>query len=637
MRIVVASNIGNGIGLQKDYELLRNFLEELGHEVEGQQFDKPAIEENFDLGIWIETISEHLIPIARKWWYFANCEWLRAEYVRPIQRHCEKVFAKTRDAEKELRQKFSNVHYVGFLTEDKMDESVPREKKFLHLGGNGGHRGTNQVISAWREYRYWNGIKAEDAPLTVVSNSSTVERVQGVPGVTFIKRATDEEVKHLQNSHLFHILPSSYEGFGHALHEAQSVGAVILTTDAPPMNEMGAPFHVVPDKVQKLNFGALNHVSAKAIREIVPKMLEQPSHEIARFQSEARARFEKGNQEFKDLFTKFVGGHGVQGEPATGFSCVSPRETPSGVRIAMIGNFGPPFSTENDLLWTLRDMGHSVIPFQENEDSTEQILSGCAGVKLLIYISTHGWRTPGKMSIDDLLVKLKAQGTITASFHLDRYWGLNELDQRENRIGQHPFWHTDFVFTADGGNQDRFREALGSDRHRWLPPGVVRRDCFLGSPRKDLQSDVGFVGATGYHPEYPFRGQLIEFLKAVYGERFRVFQGFRGNDLNDLYASIAVCVGDSCFGGADKYWSDRVPETLGRGGFLLHPACAGLNIPGLVTFQPGNLHELQDKIDYFLENAGQREKLRRSAHEWVRDWETYHNRMETLLRTVGLG
>jgi glycosyltransferase involved in cell wall biosynthesis len=637
MRIVIISNINNGIGLQKDYELLRAQLEAWGHEVSGQQWDAPPsgpeqlaarydpdtgishdVPLQYDLAIWLEVVNEHLIPIARRHYLFANPEWLKPEYVRPIQRYVEKIFAKTHDAEKALRERFTGVHYTGFLTEDHRVEEIEKARTCLHIGGNSGFRNTQSVISAWREYRYWD---VEGLPELVVVTTSKNVSCEETPGITFHQRVNDEELIRLQNSHLFHLYPSAYEGWGHALHEAQSCGAVTLLTDAPPMNEFGPSFTVPFIRTKRNNFGTLYEVSGKDIREAIPKMLAQPDHVIARMMCESRARFEKANREFGERFKPFVD---------------ETVEITTKPRLAILGNFEPEHSTENDLLWTLRDMGHQVFRFQENRDRTEEILTACQlqRIALLLYVHTHGWETPGKYSVSDLILLLREHGIKTASFHLDRYWGLNQNDRREDRVGEHPFWTTDAVFTADGGNQERFHER--GINHHWLPPGVVKRDCYLGERREDLVVDVGFVGATGYHPEYPFRGELLGFLKEVYGERFRIFQGYRGKRLNDLYASIRVVVGDSCFGGSDSYWSDRVPETLGRGGFLIHPASKGLTIPGLMTFEPGNLQELQDKIDYYLDHPKARAACQGAAFDWVQDFETYHNRMTTLLRTMGV-
>jgi hypothetical protein len=623
MRIVLATN-WNGIGLETDGRLLEGVLQEWGHEVARAQYDQ-ANSETFDLCIWLEVFNAHLLCLAPRHFLFANPEWTKPESIRPIQRHVEKVFAKTRDGEKSLRELFPNVTYTGFLTEDRNDRNIDRLPRCLHIGGNSGFRGTAEVIATWREYRYWDDNVLPE--LTVVTNSKLVS-TEPTPGVTFHKRVTDAEICHLQNSHLFHLYPSAYEGWGQALHEAQSIGAIILTTRAGPMQELHAPFEVPAISSKRNNLGVLYEVSPRDIRERVPEMLKQPNHEIARMSLEARLRFEQGNKAFREAFRSVLeASERVQVASGTPKSQERPR-------IALLGNFGPPHSTENELLWSLRDLGYPVTTFQENEDRTEDILAGCKGTALLIYVHTHGWTTPGKLSLDELLVALRVSGTRTASFHLDRYVGLNQSDGREDRVGTHPFWRTDACFTADGGSQEFFKSR--GVTHYWLPPAVVRRDCYNGEWRKELAIDVGFVGAEGYHPEYPFRGELLSFLRSVYGEKFKTYQGYRGQALNDLYASISVVVGDSCFGGSDAYWSDRVPETLGRGGFLIHPSSKGLQIPGLATFTAGNLYELQDKIDWWLAHEQERNYSRHVAQTWVRENETYNNRMSFLLQKMGV-
>lgn len=308
--------------------------------------------------------------------------------------------------------------------------------------------------------------------------------------------------------------------------------------------------------------------------------------------------------------------------------------------VGILGNHSVAYCTERELDWTFEDLGYEVLRFQENQTSTDEILQrmSVARAELLVYIHTHGWNTPGSFSVEELIKTLRGRDIKTCSFHLDRYWGLNVADGREDRVGTHPFFKTDYVFTADGGNQEKFK-ARGVN-HFWLPPGVVARDCFIGLKQNYLACDVAFVGQKFYHPEYPFRGNLIDWLKSVYVGRFRHFpEGpgpIRQAELNDLYASAKVVVGDSCFAGSPYYWSDRVPETIGRGGFLIHPKTEGLDIPGMAIFDAGNYGQLKATIDYWLAHEDRREHWRTIAHEHVKKNDTYTNRVKTMLETMGL-
>lgn len=306
------------------------------------------------------------------------------------------------------------------------------------------------------------------------------------------------------------------------------------------------------------------------------------------------------------------------------------------MNIAVLGNHTVPFCTERELDWTLETrLGHRVIRLQENTVSANEVVSTCRerAVKLLIWVHTHGWDVQG--DLHQMLAQLRASGIRPCSFHLDRFWGLNQLDQREERIGLHAFWKTDVVFTADGGNDDGF--AARGVNHCWMPPAVVERDCAFGRPSLQYNCPIAFTGATGYHPEYPFRVEMVNRLRETYKTNFRTYDGVRQQALNDLYASVKVVVGDHCFAGAPRYWSDRVPEVLGRGGFLIHPATSGLDIPGLVTYEPQNVNDLIKKINYYIDDDHQAEriKLRNQAHEFVKQHHTYTNRMQELLEVMG--
>lgn len=310
-------------------------------------------------------------------------------------------------------------------------------------------------------------------------------------------------------------------------------------------------------------------------------------------------------------------------------------------RIAVIGNHGCSFSTESELVWTLETrLGHQVIKLQENEVSTHGVVERAreSRLELAIWVHTHSWTMTGNFDQYEMLKQLRANGTKICSFHLDRFFGLQTLDRREDRIGDHAFFKTDKFFSADGGNDEGWK-AKGVN-HVWLKAGVVERGCYLGQPSPQFGNQVIFAGAEGYHPEYPFRSTMVNRLREVFASNFRVYSGIRENELNNLYATARVVVGDHCFAGQPRYCSDRLYETAGRGGFLIYPETEGITeeIPGLITYKPQDLDDLISKIKYWLDDDNQAERIRRrnETHEWVKQNGTYTNRMQFLLQEMGV-
>jgi hypothetical protein len=302
------------------------------------------------------------------------------------------------------------------------------------------------------------------------------------------------------------------------------------------------------------------------------------------------------------------------------------------MKIVFLGNFKFPFTTESHHAWTWERLGHQVVRLQENSATTDQVLAACEGAQIFQYTHTHGWNTPGTVPLDEMLRRIRKMGVVSFSYHLDLYWGLNVLDKRQDRIGEHPSWKVDYFFSTDGNHDAEFK-ARGVN-HIYMPPGVVEYGCKKGQFNQTLASDIAFVGSTGYHPEYPFRHHLITQLQRVYGRQFRVFSGYREDSLNSVYASCKIVVGDHCFAGKPKYWSDRLPETCGRGGFLLYPKTEGMTIP-TATYEAGNLVDLYNRIAYFLNHPQERESIRDAAFEHVKRHDTYTNRLSEILAIMG--
>lgn len=303
------------------------------------------------------------------------------------------------------------------------------------------------------------------------------------------------------------------------------------------------------------------------------------------------------------------------------------------MKIVFLGNFSVPFSTESHHKWTWERMGHQVVALQENKSTTDEILEACKGAQVFQYTHTHQWQTPGSILLVEMLERIRDLGVKSFAYHLDVYFGLEAWDHRDSQVGKHPEWKVDHFFSTVG-NRDADYKARGVNHH-WLPPGVVEYGCTEGHRQTGLMTDVAFVGSVNYHPEYPFRPKLVAALQSHYGPRFRVFNGYREQALNDLYASVKVVVGDHCFAGEPKYWSDRAPETCGRGGFIVYPRTDGLCIP-TATYEPQNVNDLIIQIDHYLKFPEEREEIRRRCFRHVREHDTYTHRLQEVLRVMNL-
>jgi hypothetical protein len=319
------------------------------------------------------------------------------------------------------------------------------------------------------------------------------------------------------------------------------------------------------------------------------------------------------------------------------------------VKIVYRGSFSVDFTTEEHIAKSLEALGHEVVRIQESDVDWESTFAACCeSADLFLWTSTQAFAERWPYEMAHRVVRTLHEAKLpTAAIHLDRFWDL----ERERLIHTELWFRLNHVFTADGDNDDRWKAA--GVNHHWLMPAVYHAECFPGTPRDEYRADVAFVGSyLGYHKEYPERSELIDWLLETYGAHFRLFPhpgkpGIRGQDLNDLYASVKIVVGDSIFAHRSKRCTSSRPfETVGRGGFLIYPAiacvtealqdgahCRFYYTPEDPSVPRRYFAELRDTIDWWL---AVEPKERKEGQAHVRENHTYLNRMREMLAVIGL-
>lgn len=306
--------------------------------------------------------------------------------------------------------------------------------------------------------------------------------------------------------------------------------------------------------------------------------------------------------------------------------------------VAIIGNMHVDHATEMDLLHALKANGCEVGAYDERDWHRGDIaLPDPDGYDLLWWTHTPGWPTPPEAVAQ--VEQWRSAGVPVVGYHLDRWWGL----RRQSDVYNMPYLRLlDRFYVADP--QTARWEAAGVHAVR-MSPGVSDRHVLDGevSP-KWAGYDLVFVGntTTHYHPEHTHRADLLAYLRKRYGRRFVEIPGngpaIRGQELADIYATIPVIVGDSCLVGLDSYWSDRVPETIGRGGYLLHPDTdwAGEYEPAvhLDCWRVGDWDGLANLIDYALTDDGWRMTVAAEGAHHVRTNHTYRVKVARVLEEM---
>lgn len=306
-----------GAGLEREYLLLRDLLISQGHYCVGIHYTNlaNATMVRADCNIFLEVCAPPVLNLSRENWLFPNSEWYDPKIDQYLPR-ITKVLCKTKHCYELWCAKVGPAKcvYTSFEARDIYKPEIPREVKFLHLAGKSEHKNTEAVCRAYRMTHMPHEMPLP--PLTLIARApGFLEMCRGEfydGNVTWHEKVTDEEVIQLMNSHLFHLMPSMYEGFGHSLHEALGCGGIVLTTDAPPMNQFDGIWREGLIKVAYPTPRALAQLSVVDCTEVEPKIRKtlntywtEPDR-IKQHSLDARAAFLADRDFFRKTFMDLV-------------------------------------------------------------------------------------------------------------------------------------------------------------------------------------------------------------------------------------------------------------------------------------------------------------------------------------------
>jgi glycosyltransferase involved in cell wall biosynthesis len=310
----------NGVGLARDIDLLVSALHGAGHRVDVTIIDAvqarrrrsplaqfaararlawgdaavrasaSAADVNVMLEhVWLQFLSTAPVNVA-----VPNPEWFDS-HDRRFVTDIDCVWAKTRYTNDLFRALGCRTTYIGFDSEDRFEPAVARQRTYFHLAGKSTMKGTDRLVRLWKRHPEW-------PPLILVQHQEGGAAPPAAPNIEpRVGYFSEQELRRLQNESAFHLCLSLTEGWGHYIAEAMSVGAVTITVDARPMNELvGADRGVlVPYRATGTQHLATTYqFDESGLEAAIERTIAMSDEECARLGAAARAWFVENKSGF---------------------------------------------------------------------------------------------------------------------------------------------------------------------------------------------------------------------------------------------------------------------------------------------------------------------------------------------------
>jgi glycosyltransferase involved in cell wall biosynthesis len=294
-----------GTGVSRHLQILSDILGEAGFASEIHPIPARARGDNLrvwmarnlprravaDLNVFTQDIVPSWLTKARVNVALPMQEWFDVRDLRLLPA-IDVLVCHSQHAAEIFRPHHRRIEVIGFTSVDRR-MTIPWETRdrIIHVAGRSEYKGAKLVLDVWRRHPEW--------PTLTLTHAVGLLEPAGLPNVDQrIGHIDDAELRQLQNEAWLHIQPSEAEGFGHCLCEALSCGAVVVSTDGPPMNELVRPGDgvLVPwAREEPLNMGFRYLATPEAVEETIARLLAEGRDTHRTLADRARERFEEND------------------------------------------------------------------------------------------------------------------------------------------------------------------------------------------------------------------------------------------------------------------------------------------------------------------------------------------------------
>jgi hypothetical protein len=259
--------------------------------------------EKADLQIHLESLSVDYLSAATTNWLIPNQEWVKPQHLCFFS-YLDAILCKSQTAMEVFRPYHENTRFIGFSNpavakKPHVDYAHDRFRRFLHVAGRNRKKGSLAIVEAWRRHPEWPELQL------VIDDVSDLGRLPA--NIRLWRDVDDRQLTELRRQNGIVLAPSEVEGFGHILLEGMLHGGIVLTTDAPPMNELIArdrgmlldwsvsePFHL----------GMRYFVTPSAVEQAVGDVLLTSTELLSRKARIARDWVVDNDRRFGQLFSR---------------------------------------------------------------------------------------------------------------------------------------------------------------------------------------------------------------------------------------------------------------------------------------------------------------------------------------------